>query len=193
MFTYLINTIKKNTYEVVSDDNEALMVETNSDINTTSEIFEKENNIEKLTKVNRTYLELIGEIIDDLSFIKKINGFLILFLALTLITFLGFSELTILNAIIEIGDLTLIIAKIATSIVIGTKLKLNRKEQKLNYLIHLNREKIDTLTKEVQKLKDQLAYQELNEIPQLTLSELPVEQRSETIQIRKLTKTHINE
>ena len=185
MFTYLINTIKKNTYEVVSDDNESLMIETNSDINTTSEIFEKENNIEKLTKESRACLELIGLITDDLNFIKKINGFLSLFLALTPITFIGFSELTILNALIGTGDLILIIAKIVTSAVIGTK-------SKLNYLIHFNQEKIDTLTKEVQKLKDQLAYQELSEIPQLTLSELPEEQRSETIQIRKLTKTHIN-
>ena len=192
MFTYLINTIKKNTYEVVSDDNESLMIETNSDINTTSEIFEKENNIEKLTKESRACLELIGLITDDLNFIKKINGFLSLFLALTPITFIGFSELTILNALIGTGDLILIIAKIVTSAVIGTKSKLNRQVNKLNYLIHFNQEKIDTLTKEVQKLKDQLAYQELSEIPQLTLSELPEEQRSETIQIRKLTKTHIN-
>ncbi len=193
MFTYLINTIKKNTYEVMSDDNETLMVETNGDIDATSEIFEKENNIEKLTKESRACLELIGLITDDLSFIKKINGFLILFLVLTPLTFIGFSELTILNTLIGIGDLTLIFAKIVTSAVIGTKSKLNSQVNKLNYCIHLNREKIDTLTKEVQKLKGQLAYQELNEIPQLTLSELPVEQRSETIQIRKLTKAHINE
>ena len=74
---------------------------------------------------------------------------------------------------------------------IGTKHKLNSQMNKLNYCIHLNQEKIEATSKEVQKLKKQYAYRELEEVPQVTLSELPEEQRADTMQIRKLTKSYI--
>ena len=82
MYLDLFSTIKKNTYEVTSDCDDALVIETNTDIDNTSEILKYENTIEKLNKEKQTYLELIEEIIDGLSFIKKINGFLIFFLAI---------------------------------------------------------------------------------------------------------------
>ena len=53
MYLNLFSTIKKNTYEVTSDHDDAMMIETNTDIDNTSEIFEKENiNLAFVDKLN---------------------------------------------------------------------------------------------------------------------------------------------
>ena len=191
MFLNLFSTIKKNTYEVTSDNDEPLMFETNTDIDTTSKILKKENDLEVIQKNSRIYTDILIDIGNDLDFINKYNRLFILFLILTPICYFGFNELFILNLLLEIATVGLTLGKIIIPFILGTKGKLTKKRNYLEQKIHDNQEQIEIIKKEIEKLKKKFAYHELEEVPQITLSELPVEQRTETIQIRKLTKSHI--
>ena len=192
MYLNLFSTIKKNTYEVTSDHDDAMMIETNTDIDNTSEIFEKENAIESLKFRNRLYTENLITTSDKLKLIKWNNRLLILFVILSLLGYFGFSELVILNVLLDITTISFAFIKlIYIPLIVGFKSKLIKKQGLLEEKIHDNQEQIELIQNEVQKLKKQYAYRELEEVPQVTLSELPEEQRADTMQIRKLTKSYI--
>ena len=186
MYLDLFNTPKKNLYEVISDDNEYHIIETNTDIDNTSTIFEKENRIENLKKINHMTTENLLNLSSDLHFITIYNRLLILAIILTPLSCLGFSKLNIINFFLGIGTIGLALGKLIMPMTIGSKRKLKEKMTVYEEKIYHNQEQIDIITKEITNLKQQFAYHELTKIP--PINDLPQERRVETMQIRKLIK-----